>query len=158
MIYQIKKYFYFMNPIACVKLGFKLENIILSGTQKSNQDILECDICYCTEGNTFEVLSLMREHGIDTLIKEGFKKGNKVYIGCSAGASIAGVSIEEIKAFDRNFVRMDDFTGLGLFDGIIIPHYTKDELKNYICNNPGIEEKYKMILSVANDKSLVIDV
>ena len=143
---------------ACLNLGFKKENIILSGQQKSNQDVLACDIYYCTEGNTFEVLSILRERGLDSVIREGFKTGNKIYIGCSAGAAIAGVSIEEIKEFDRNFVGMVDFTGLSLFDGIIIPHYTKSELKRYISNSPGIEEKYNLILSVSNEKSVVLNV
>lgn len=143
---------------ACTNLGFQKENIILSGEQKSNQDVLECDLYYCTEGNTFEVLSLMRERGLDNVIKEGFEKGHKVYIGCSAGAAIAGVSIEMAKDFDKNFVQMEDFTGLGLFDGIIIPHYTKAELKRYIGNSPGIQGKYNLILSVSNEGSLVLEI
>lgn len=142
----------------CLDLGFKKENIVLSGQQKSYQDVLECDIYYCTEGNTFEVLSILRERGLDGVIREGFKNGNKIYIGCSAGAAIAGVSIEEVKDFDRNFVGIVDFEGLSLFDGIIIPHYTKLELKRYISNSPGIEEKYNRILSVSNEKSLVLEV
>lgn len=142
---------------SCLNLGFKQDNIILSGQQTSNQEVLECDFYYCTEGNTFEVLSLLRERGLDSVIKEGFKKGNKTYIGCSAGAAIAGMSIEEVKNFDRNYVGMVNFTGLGLFDGIIIPHYTKSELKHYISNSPGIKEKYNMILSVSNEKSLVLE-
>ncbi len=143
---------------ACINLGFKKENIVLSGQQRSNQEVLECDIYNVGEGNTFEVLSLLRERELDSVIREGFKQGNKIYIGCSAGAAIAGVSIEEIKEFDRNFVGMVDFKGLGLFDGIIIPHYTKSELKRYISNSPGIEEKYNKILSVSNEKSLVLEV
>lgn len=162
-----KKIFLFHEPhysiepmliAACLNIGFKKENIILSGQQRSSQEILDCDFYYCTEGNTFEVLSLLRERGLDSVIKQGFEKGNKFYIGCSAGAAIAGVSIEEIKDFDRNFVRMTDFTGLGLFEGIIIPHYTKDELNGYISNRPGIEEKYNRILSVSNEESLVLEV
>ena len=152
--YSIEK----MLVAACLDLGFKKENIILSGQQKTQQDIINCDIYYCTEGNTFEVLSLLRERGLDSIIREGFKKDNKIYIGCSAGASIAGVSIEEMKYFDRNFVGMIDFTGLALFDGIIIPHYTKEELKSYIDNRPDIEKKYNLILSVSNENCIVLDV
>ncbi len=123
-----KKIFLFHEPhysmesilvTACVNLGFKEENIILSGHQMSNQEVLECDIYYCGEGNTFEELSILRERGLDSIIKEGFNIGNKIYIGCSAGAAIAGVSVEEIKDFDKNDVGMTDFSGLGLFDGII---------------------------------------
>lgn len=74
-------------------------------------------------------LSILRERGLDSIIKEGFKTGNKIYIGCSAGAAIAGVSVEEIK-----------------------------DLKRYISNSYGIEDKYKSILSVSNEKSLVMEV
>lgn len=68
------------------------------------------------------------------------------------------MSVEEIKDFDKNNVGMTDFSGLGLFDGIIIPHYTKKKLKRYISNSCGIEDKYKSILSVSNEKSLVMEV
>ena len=47
---------------------------------------------------------------------------------------------------------------LSLFDGIIIPHYMKRELKRYISNSPEIEEKYNLILSVSNERSLVLEV
>jgi len=143
----------------CLKLGFKRENIILSGQQKSNFEVSKCDFFYCTEGNTFEVLSLLRERGLEHVIKEAFLKGyDKTYIGCSAGAAIAGVSIEEIRDFERNFVGMTNYEGLGLIDGIVIPHYTKAELKQYIHNSPGITKKYHCILSVANEKGLVMEV
>jgi hypothetical protein len=141
----------------CCDLGFKRENVILSGQQDSINEIIECDFYYCTEGNTFEVLSLMRERGVDRAIKTGFDIGNKLYIGASAGAAIAGTSIEEIINFDRNFSGMTDFAGLSLFDGIIIPHYTKTELKRYIKNSPGIEDKYKRILSVANKGCVILE-
>lgn len=161
-----KKIFLFHEPYysidtvlidACCDLGFKRENVILSGQQDSINKIIECDFYYCTEGNTFEVLSLMREREVDKAIKAGFDVGNKLYIGASAGAAIAGMSIEEILDFDRNFVGMTDFTGLQLFDGIIIPHYTKSELKRYIKNTPGIEYKYNKILSVSNESCVVLN-
>lgn len=141
---------------ALLDIGFKRENIIMSGPDLNINEVLEADIIYVTEGNTFEVLDLMRKRNIDELIKEAFKRGGKTYICCSAGAAIAGVSIEEIQDFDRNFVKMTDFRGLGLFDGIVIPHYTKEELARYIKNSPGIKGKYKQIISVANTRRLII--
>ncbi len=140
---------------ACIALGFQPKNIILSGQQKSDAEILTVDYLYCTEGNTFEVMSLLRERGLDDIFVKAFENG-ATYIGASAGAVIAGVSIEEAIYFDRNFVRMSDFRGLGLFDGIVIPHYTKEELKKYMENNSGIEMKYNRIYSVENEKSLVL--
>lgn len=165
---QDKKIFLFHEPHyhietmlikACISLGFQKDNIILSGSQKDNNEVLNCDYFYVEAGNTFEVLSLLRERGMDKIIKDAFKNGsNKVYIGASAGAMIAGRSIEEASSFDRNFVNMSDYKGLCLYDGVIIPHYTKAELKQYIKNSPGIEKKYKKIISVANEKCVVLEV
>ena len=142
---------------ACLRMGFKKENIVLSGQQKSNDELLEMDYIYVTEGNTFEIMALLRERGFDAVIPEAFRHG-ATYIGASAGAVIAGVSIEEALSFDLNFARMNDFKGLCLFDGVVIPHYTKEELKRYIKNTPGIEKKYNNIYSVANEKMLVLEV
>ena len=101
------------------------EFIILSGHQMSNQEVLECDIYYCGEGNTFEELSILRERGLDSIIKEGFKTGNKIYIGCSAGAAIAGVSVEEIKDFDKNNVILATAMGLKINTKVFFQYQTK---------------------------------
>ena len=140
---------------ACVNLGFKKENVILSGQQKSNVELLDVDYVYVTEGNTFEILLMLRERGLDSIIEEAVKKG-ATYIGSSAGAMIAGTDVEEALNFDRNYVGLSDFKGLCLFDGIVIPHYTKEELKRYVHNSPGIEKRYKRILSVGNEESFAI--
>lgn len=152
---------YSIEPLlvkACLALGFRTENIILSGQQKSNEEVINCDILYITEGNVFEVMSLLRERGLDVVFQEAFRKGSKIYLGASAGAMIAGTSIEEGESFDRNFMRTRDYTGLGLIDGVIIPHYTKVELKRYVKNSPGITDKYAQVLSVANTRSLILEV
>lgn len=150
--------YYSIEPIvvdACINMGFKMENIFLS-TQCRLDRILTADYIYLTEGNTFEILSILRERGIDKVIKEACKNG-VTFIGASAGALIAGVSIEEAFSFDRNYVGLRDYNGLALFDGIVLPHYTKAEMKEYIKNTPGIEDRYKRLFSVANDKILVLE-
>lgn len=142
---------------ACLEIGFKKESIILSGQQKNIEEIKSCDIFYCTEGNTFEVLDLLKKKQYDKIIKEAFRKGNKIYIGASAGAMIAGESIEEAKWFDRNFIGTTAFEGLGLIEGIVIPHYTPKQLKNFINNTPEIVGKYKKIRQVSNEGILCLN-
>lgn len=141
----------------CVSMGFKPENIILSGEQSSNTSIADIDFLYCTEGNTYEIMSLLRERGLDKVFVEAFRNG-ATYIGASAGAMIAGDSIEEALYCDKNFVGVTDFRGLSLFEGTVLPHYTKTEAKRYIKNSLGIKKKYNQILSVANDKMLILEV
>ena len=143
---------------ACISMGFEECNIIFSSKYNNVENIANCDFYYVGEGNSYEILSLMRERNVDKAILSGFADGNKVYIGSSGGAAISGSSIEEMMDFDTNFVGMKDFKALGLYDGLIIPHYNRHELKNYIKNSPGIEDKYKNIVNVSNDGILVVEV
>lgn len=160
-----KKIFLFHEPYysfegilrnACVSMGFRPENVILSGEQSYNEEVSKVDFLYCEEGNTFEKMSLLRERGLDKVLVEAFNNG-ATYIGASAGAMIAGESIEEAFCCDENFVGMTDFKGLSLFEGIVLPHCTEMEAQRYIQNAPGIEKKFKKIMSIANDKMLVLE-
>ena len=150
-----------MMEAALLQMGFKKENIIFSGQQRMNKELLErgVDVVYVGEGNVFEIMSLLRERDLVNTIQEIFRRGG-TYVGTSAGAMIAGRSIEPGLDFERDFVGMDryGYDGLGLYEGIIIPHYTKAELKRYIKNSHGIEERYSSILSVANSRVLVLEV
>jgi len=62
------------------------------------------------------------------------------------------------KDFDSNFVGMYEYSALGLFDGTIIPHYTHQNLSQYISNTEEhILSRYKVIYSVNNEETVVID-
>ena len=148
-----------MIKSALMEMGFQEENIIFSGQQKNNQELLArgVNVVYVGEGNVFEIMSLIRERDLVETIREIFAKGG-IYVGASAGAMSAGMSIAEGQDFERNHTGMRDYAGLELYEGLIIPHYTKAELKRYIKNSPGIEEKYRSILSVANERAVVLEV
>jgi len=140
---------------ACLSLGFQRENILLSGQQKREEDILKSDYIYCTEGNTFEIMSLLRERKLVPLFKKAFKNG-VVYIGASAGAIIAGESIEEAKFFDKNFTEMVNFEGLCLFDGIVFPHLTQMEFEEFLRDNAHLKEKYQKIYSIGDEECIIL--
>lgn len=70
---------------------------------------------------------------------------------------LAGTSVEEALNMDENRTLLDDFTALGLYDGLILPHLEKSELKQYIANSPGIAKRYRNIISVANDEIKVLE-
>lgn len=144
----------------CVSIGFRKENIFLINNPQNEDNakvIKEADYFYLTEGNTFEVLSLLREYNIIEAIRTAVANG-ATYIGASAGAMIAGVSIKEAENFDRNFILMKNMEGLCLFDGIILPHYEPEERIRYISNSPNILDRYNKILSVANDSIVILEV
>ena len=139
-------------------LGIKIENIYLSKDGLPQNDIVP-DIVYVTAGNTFEVLQYMRDYGLIKYIRRLFQKCDSlIYIGSSAGAIIAGTDIFFSKDFDSNFVGMEDFRALGLFDGAIIPHYEPEELERYKADKEeSVLAKYPVIYSVSNDEVLVLD-
>ena len=160
-----KRIFVFQEPYddwsdimveSCLKIGFLRENVILSGEQISDKDVDGADYIYVTEGNTFKVLACLKKRNLVSTIREAVRRGT-TYIGSSAGAMIAGTDIKEAASFDEVPKGTQDFTGLQLFDGLIIPHYEPEHLEQYIQNSPGIKERYKNFYSVDNDGILVLN-
>ena len=80
---------------------------------------------YISGGNTFATIKRIRECGADQLIRDRVEQG-ALYIGGSAGAHIATASIAHVAKYDTNTHGVTDFSGLGLYDGILLCHYTED--------------------------------
>ena len=55
-----------------------------------------------------------------------------VYIGASAGTHIATSSIEHIKFFDDNYLNLNEYEGLKIYNGIIICHYDASREKIFM--------------------------
>lgn len=106
------------------KFGFREENIYVFDHENADRfRNLDIDIVYIGGGNTFGTLDKIRKCGFDRDIIDYVNSG-AVYIGGSAGAYIASKNIEHVQKYDDNNVGMTDFDALGLFDGVIICHYT----------------------------------
>lgn len=141
---------------ACISIGFKPENIFMS---VDGIPMCEMDYIYVTEGNVFTILEYMRNEGIEEYIKAQRDKKNVTYIGSSAGAAIAGEDVKIAIDFDQFYARISDFRGLGFYEGIIIPHMTKEKLKLYLENaDPYLIARYSKIEQVANDEMKVMEI
>ncbi len=84
------------------------------------------DVVYVCGGNTFYLLDQARKNDFGPVIKQ-FANNVGVYVGVSAGSILVGPSVETALPFDTNDVKMKDFTGLGLTDVIVYPHYTEKD-------------------------------
>jgi peptidase E len=115
---------------ACERLGFA--HIYTPDEKDANELLKKVNYIYVTEGNTFAILSNLRnpERPFDKKIREAVLNG-ACYIGASAGAAIAGKSVEHVLEFDPNYKRLTNFEGLGLVDGLIFPHMDEKTLKKY---------------------------
>lgn len=113
---------------------------------------LNLDIIYVGGGNTFATLDKIRKNSFDKVLYNYVRNG-VTYIGGSCGAHIVSKNIKHVLNFEDNITGIIDYNGLGLFDGIIIPHYDESRKKIYI--ELLSENKYN-IYTLTNDESLVI--
>lgn len=106
-------------------LGIKEENITEYKYQE-NIDFCDYDAIYMVGGNTFYLLKELRENKLDEKIKRAINNG-VIYIGSSAGSIILGKTIETALPYDENWVKLENFKGLNVVDGIIIPHANRKQ-------------------------------
>ncbi len=135
------------------EFGFIKDNIYVFDYWNSEQFFnLDIDVIYISGGNTFKTLQRIRDCVFDKEIINYVKSG-VIYVGGSAGAHIASKNIEYVAAFDSVPDGMTDFNGLGLFDGILVCHYTSDRKPLY--DKWQKNGKYK-VYALTDDDSLVI--
>lgn len=131
---------------------------IFDETESDKFRNLDIDLIYISGGNTFATLDKIRKCDFDKDIINYIKNG-VVYIGGSCGAHIVSKNIKHLLQLDDNYINITDFSALGLFDGIIIPHYNEKEfnpkLRKQVYDRLLNENKYK-VFALTNDDSLVI--
>lgn len=135
------------------EFGFLRNNVYVFDYYNSDEFLnLDIDVLYISGGNTFATLDRLRKCNFESEIIRYIKNG-VIYIGGSAGAHIASQNIEHVSAFDPVPEGMTEFSGLGLFDGILICHYTEERKDLY--DRLKADGKYK-IYALTNDDSLVV--
>lgn len=125
------------------EFGFARDNIYVFDYYNADAfRNLEIDIVYISGGNTFATIDRIRKCEFDQEIIRYVRNG-VIYIGGSAGAHIASQNIEHVAEFDPIPEGMTDFNGLGLFDGILIYHYTAER--------KAVIEHYDLLIDEDND-------
>lgn len=119
---------------------------------------LDIDIIYVGGGNTFAMLDKIRKANFcDEIIN--YVKNGVMYIGGSCGAHIVSKNIGHLIELDDNYVGINNYDGLGLLDGVILPHYAEDDynpkLREEVYNRLINENKYK-VYKLTNDESLIV--
>lgn len=126
-----------------VDLGFSIVDFVDLETDLA-KDLSMYDVVYVCGGNTFKLLKFARVANFKNSVESLLKKGG-VYIGVSAGSIIIGPSVEianEVRP-DPNTVGLSDFTGFGIINTTVMPHYS-----------PEIEEQVKIF---ENKHNIIID-
>ena len=139
--------------------GFNVKNIDIKGKtgQKLLDELKDVNIIFVAGGNTFYLLEKARESGFDKVAKELTENG-VIYVGSSAGATLAGPNIEPVKPFDDSSKArsLKSFDGLNLVDFIVLPHFTdgnKEDYKNII---EEYKNRYKLI-PITDNQAVVVE-
>ena len=105
--------------------GLKIRELPIATSTPEEVDrvLSEVDGVYVAGGETFDLLWLLRSTGNDEVLIKHVRAGLP-YIGTSAGAVIAGPSIEPISLLDSPDVapNLSDYSGLGLCEHVVVPH------------------------------------
>lgn len=135
------------------EFGFIKENITIFDYYNPEQyKHLDIDVLYISGGNTLKTLQRIRNANFDKDIINYINNG-VTYIGGSAGAHIVTKDVSHVSKYDEVPEDMEDFSGLGLFDGILICHYKleREEHKKQLES----EGKYK-VYTLTDDEYLII--
>ena len=140
----------------CISMGFEKSSIFATSEAEAGGFPDSFEYYYVTAGNTFEILKEIRIKKLAGLIKRSMLENNATYIGSSAGAMIAGIGVRLALDFDRDTEDLDDYRALSLFNGTVIPHYSKADLRRYIKNtNSDVLAGYDKIYSVNDNEALI---
>ena len=143
-----EKYYNWMQ-----KRGFSKENITIFDHREPEQYFgLDIDVLYISGGNTFETLQKIRKCHFDTEMIRYIQAG-VTYIGGSAGAHIVSADISHVSRYDTVPDGFADFHGLGLFDGVLICHFTSERQEHYDALKA--DGKYKVI-ALTDEDSIVV--
>ena len=142
------------------KDGFTENNIYIFDEENANQFInLDIDVIYVGGGNTFATLKKIKDCGFDKYIINYINNG-VIYIGGSCGAHIVTKNIEHLLDLDNNYCNLDDYNGLGLLDGIIIPHFNEVDYepeKRIKLYNKLITENKNKVYTLTNSESIIVN-
>ena len=140
--------------------GFNVKDVDIKGKteQELLQELKDADIIFVAGGNTFYLLEKARESGFDKAAKEFLEKG-VIYVGSSAGATLAGPNIEPVKPFDNpsKAPSLTSFEGLNLVDFIILPHFGEEKRRQKYEEiiREYSEKGYKLIALTDNQAVIV---
>ncbi len=135
------------------EFGFSKDKIIVFDYDNPTLFLnLEIDVIYISGGNTFATIKRIRDCGFDKCIVKYINSG-VTYIGGSAGAHIASKSIAHIVEIDPLPEGVTNFDGLGLFDGILVCHYTEKRRELYEALKS--DGKYNVYALTDNDSMVV---
>ncbi len=120
------------------------------------EDLQSYEMIWAAGGNCFILRSEMRMSGFEAILPELLDNG-VVYAGESAGAIIAGTSLEEAAIADDPDVADVYITeGLCLIDKIVVPHADSPDYVEYINHVKKLHGDDPRVVYLRDDQALLV--
>lgn len=154
------KGFVYVDRDKLVELGFDVIDIDLKEESEESleQQLVNIDLVLVAGGNTFYLLDKVKKSGFDKVIKKLVDKG-VIYVGSSAGSILCCPTIEGAKKFDdpNDAPELTDYTGLGFYEKVIIPHAHKEKYAERIKQTTEeMNEKDFEVVTLTDDQAVLI--
>jgi len=117
-------------------------------------ELFVSDAIHMTGGNTFRFLYWLRERGLVSRLREYVASGG-VLVGVSAGAILMTPDVStSFLCGDVEYPGLGDYSGLGLVDFAVLPHYTDSQV--------GVLERFSVafggdVYGVPDGGGIVVD-
>jgi dipeptidase E len=144
-----------------IEKKFHLTELDLANSSKSvvRSAVSIIDVVYLSGGNSFYLLDHIKKSGFDIALKEHLKRG-LIYAGGSAGAVVAGMSIEVAKEFDdpQAATGLTDYAAMKLINFSLLPHYGNDKyIQNYIKALANTPAHSSPVLTLTDNQALIVN-
>ena len=153
------KCFEFMiNELSDVSsLGIEM---ITTGEEIVSKNLNDYACIYIGGGNTYKLLSILKESGAFEKIKNYLINDDRIVYGGSAGAIIFGKDLDSCNTDDDNEVGLIDNTGFNLINGYsLLCHFTnRNEERTKLSRKYLLElSKTKPIYAIPEEDTIYID-
>lgn len=150
-----------VDRIALKKYGSEVVEVDVKNKSKEEirEAIYNTDVILTAGGDTFYLMEKLKESGADKIIREYIEKDG-IYIGSSAGSIICCPTIEGAEEFDDPSLapNLENYDGMGLFGGVIIPHVHKEKYFERVKNaTRKLEAKGYKVYPLTDDDVLFFD-
>lgn len=132
---------------AFIEQGYQLTKVDLRETSSEQLSdlIAKSDILHICGGSVYYLMSLIREKGLDNVIKQSILDEKIIYTGTSAGSIIVSKNIKPF-SYDKEETpyinKVPDHKALGIIDFGIMPHINSTDF---------IEENKKVVEHMPKD-------
>lgn len=140
-------------------LGFEVIEIDIQEKSKGElvKELSNIDVIYVNAGNTYYLMDCMNRCNFKEVLDSLPNKNKILYVGSSAGSIVAGPDISVAgwhPNWDKNLIGIKDFSGLGLTNIIIAPHFIDSDREVFALK---AKESNYPIIALNNRQAIYID-